>query len=201
MAEGGPSYSRAARQSTVVVYQAYHPAIGRFAAETGALGGEFSLSRMSWVKPNFPWMMYRSGWGTKEGQEVTLAVRIRREFFDSLLAQAVPSSWDHGLFADEADWSGAVGRSSGRLQWDPDHHPSGAQLECRAIQLGLRGEVLKAFARRELVEVLDLSDLVSEQRAILSPDGVSALMTPRERVYSPADPASAARLQLADWTP
>ena len=30
--------------------------------------------------------MYRSGWGTKEDQEVTLALRVRRAFFDSLLA-------------------------------------------------------------------------------------------------------------------
>src|SRR6185369_9587101 len=35
---------------SVVVYQAYRPAIGRFAAEHGYFGGEFSLSRMSWIK-------------------------------------------------------------------------------------------------------------------------------------------------------
>src|SRR5262249_23601423 len=51
--------------STVVVYQAYAPEIGRFAAEHGWFGGPFSYERMSWVKPNFLWMMYRSGWGTK----------------------------------------------------------------------------------------------------------------------------------------
>src|SRR2546426_7893609 len=63
---------------TVLVYQAYRPAIGRFAAQQQRFGGEFGLNRMSWVKPNFLWMMYRSGWGTKEGQEVTLAVRLWR---------------------------------------------------------------------------------------------------------------------------
>jgi hypothetical protein len=52
----------------VVVYQAYRPAIGRFAVAHGFFGGEFSSSRMSWIKPNFLWMMYRSGWGAKEGQ-------------------------------------------------------------------------------------------------------------------------------------
>ena len=56
--------------ASVVVYQAYRPSIGRHAAEHGYFGGDFSLSRMSWIKPNFLWMMYRSGWGTKEGQEV-----------------------------------------------------------------------------------------------------------------------------------
>src|SRR2546423_11252400 len=171
---------------TVLVYQAYRPAIGRFAAQQQRFGGEFGLNRMSWVKPNFLWMMYRSGWGTKEGQEVTLALRLRREFFDWLLAQAVPSTWDRDQFATEEDWSRAVGRSAVRLQWDPDHHPSGAKLERRAIQLGLRGEVLEAFGRRELVEVIDLSGFVAEQWDRLSSRGVSALVTPRERVYRPA---------------
>jgi hypothetical protein len=86
---------------SIFVYQAYRPSIGRYAAEHGAFGGDFSYSRMSWIKPNLLWMMYRSGWGTKEGQEITLALRLRRAFFDSLLAQAVPSSWDRDQFATE----------------------------------------------------------------------------------------------------
>ncbi|MFO0977221.1 MAG: DUF4291 family protein [Planctomycetaceae bacterium] len=57
---------------SVVVYQAYRPSIGLFAAEHGYFGGDFSLSRMTWIKPNFLWMMYRSGWGTKPDQEVEL---------------------------------------------------------------------------------------------------------------------------------
>jgi hypothetical protein len=182
---------------SVVVYQAYRPAIGRFAAEHGRFGGDFSYSRMSWVKPNFLWMMYRSGWGTKENQEVTLVLRVRRAFFDSLLAAAVPSSWDREQFATEAEWSRAIGRSSVRIQWDPDHHPSGAKLERRAIQLGLRGKVLEAFGRRELIEVIDLSEFVAEQRERLSSGGASAIVTPRERVYLPADPEVVARLRLA----
>jgi hypothetical protein len=185
-------------EDTIIVYQAYRPSIGQFTAEHGVFGGGFSFERMSWVKPNFLWMMYRSGWGTKEGQEITLGLRLRRTFFDTLLAQAVPSTWDRELFATEADWSRAVAGSSVRLQWDPDHDPFGAKLERRAIQLGLRGEVLEAFGKRELVEVLDLSAFVAEQRERLSSSGVSALITPRERVYRPADPDIAARLRLSD---
>jgi hypothetical protein len=182
---------------TIIVYQAYRPSIGRYAVEHGVFEGDFSYSRMSWVKPNFLWMMYRSGWGTKNGQEVTLALRLRRVFFDSLLAQAVPSSWDCNQFAIEEAWSRAVGRSSVRLQWDPDHRPSGAKSERRAIQLGLRAEALEAFGRRELVEVLDVSEFVAEQRQRLESGGVSVLATPRERVYLPADHAVASRLRLA----
>jgi hypothetical protein len=183
-------------EKTVIVYQAYCPAIGRFAVEHGEFGGAFSYARMSWVKPNFLWMMYRSGWGIKEGQEVTLALRLRRSFFESLLVEAVPSSWDKDMFPTKQEWSHAVARSSVRLQWDPDHHPSGLAADRRAIQLGLRGETLAVFGKRELLEVIDLSSFVAEQRSRLSNEGVSALVTPRERVFLPGDQALAARLGL-----
>src|SRR5215468_2098098 len=58
---------------SIVVYQAYKPEIGHFAAQNGYFGGEFSLKRMSWIKPNFLWMMYRSGWATKQDQEIVSA--------------------------------------------------------------------------------------------------------------------------------
>ena len=55
----------------VIVYQSYRPQIGLFATENQFFGGAFSLERMTWIKPNFLWMMYRNGWGTKAGQSVS----------------------------------------------------------------------------------------------------------------------------------
>ncbi|HVJ81760.1 MAG TPA: DUF4291 domain-containing protein [Planctomycetia bacterium] len=183
---------------TIIVYQAYRTAIGRFAAENGRFGGEFSYSRMSWIKPNFLWMMFRSGWGTKEGQEVTLALRLRRTFFDSLLLHAVPSSWTPDSGLEQEEWSRAVAASDVRLQWDPDHGPRGEKLERRAIQLGLRGQTLEEFGGRELLEVTDISAFVEAQRRVLETTGVPNLTTPRERVYRPAIAEAAARLGLDD---
>ena len=90
--------------ATVVVYQAYRPEIGHFAASLGYFGGPFSMNRMTWVKPNFLWMMYRSGWGTKPDQEVTLAVRVRREAFDEMLNRAVHSSFAPEIYGDRDEW-------------------------------------------------------------------------------------------------
>jgi hypothetical protein len=181
---------------TIIVYQAYRPDIGLFAAKNGLFGGAFSYSRMSWIKPNFLWMMYRSGWGTKEGQEITLGLRLRRSFFDSLSEAAVPSTWDHDLFDSKEEWSRAVAQSSVRLQWDPDHHPNGAKLERRAIQLGLRGGTLEAFGRKELVEVMNLTDFVAEQRMELKRKSTSCIQTPKERVYRPKNDRIASWLRL-----
>jgi hypothetical protein len=178
---------------SVVVYQAYRPEIGRFAARHGYFGGGFSLSRMSWVKPNFSWMMYRSGWGTKEGQEVTLAVRLRRDAFDQILRLAVHSSFDPDVYEGHEAWRRAVAGSDVRLQWDPDHGPAGNPVERRAIQLGLRGEVLARYAREWLLGIEDVSGFVADQRANATAP-YERLVTPREEVYPVAGPEVAARL-------
>lgn len=177
---------------SIVVYQAYRPEIGQFAATHGYFGGEFSLSRMSWVKPNFLWMMYRCGWATKEGQEVVLAVRMRRAAFDQILEAAVPSTfWPH-RYHDNAAWRTALAHSDVRLQWDPDHGPSGAPLERRAVQLGLRGEVLTKYAKEWIVDIQDVSELCREQHARWTEGGDAALVTPREDVYPLTAAAKAA---------
>ena len=49
-----------------------------------------------------------------------------------------------------------------------------------------------------MVEVMDVSEFVAERRQRLSSAGVSAIVTPRERVYRPTDPAVAARLRLGE---
>lgn len=174
---------------TVIVYQAYRPSIGQFAVENRFFGGEFKYSRMSWIKPNFLWMMYRSQWGQAEGQEVVLAIRLRRSFFDSLLNQAVPSSFDERAFASHDEWASAVARSAVRVQWDPDHLPTGDKCERRAVQIGLRGAALEAYGKREIVEIIDMSGFVREQSANVRGWMTGALMTPIERVYVPTGAA------------
>ena len=184
---------------TIVVYQSYAPEIGRFAADIGFFGGAFSYSRMSWVKPNFLWMMYRSGWGTKPNQEVTLAVTLRREAFDAILAAAVPSSFVRDRYETQDAWKADVARSDVRLQWDPDHGPRGNPLERRAIQLGLRGETLRQYGKEWIVRLDDISEFVSEQRERLAADGSPTIRTPKERVYPVADQAVKQRLGIDVW--
>lgn len=183
--------------TSIVVYQAYRPATGRFAAAHGYFGEGFSLNRMSWIKPNFLWMMYRSGWGTKEGQEVTLAVRLKRSAFDEILAAAVHSSFLPDVYPSEKEWQQAVEKSSVRLQWDPDHHPSGAKLERRAIQLGLRGDVLHHYAQDWIVNIEDISEFVRQQQEFVKAGDWSKLLTPCEFVYPVSNSDIAKRLGLS----
>ena len=182
----------------VVVYQAYRPEIGEHAARHGRFGAAWSRERMSWIKPNFLWMMYRCGWASKEGQEVVLALWLRRAGFDEILAAAVPSSHDPRVYATSAEWSAAGKRSDVRLQWDPDHGPAGAAEQRRAIQLGLRGETLRRFADEWLLAIEDVTPLVRAQRPHTSAPW-DRLETPEEHVYRPDDANLAVRLGLDDW--
>jgi hypothetical protein len=168
---------------TVIVYQAYRPAIGKYAAQHQRFGGEFSFSRMSWIKPNFLWMMYRSGWGTKEGQEVTLAVRLRRAGFEEILKRAVHSSYLPEVYGSPERWRAQLAESPVRLQWDPDHDPQGGKQERRAIQLGMAGDVLRSYAQDWIVSIEDISGFVAEQRVHAQASGFAKLVTPLEEVY------------------
>lgn len=182
--------------STVVVYQAYRTTIGQFAVENQRFGGDFSFNRMSWIKPNFLWMMFRCGWGTKVDQQCVLAIRIKREAFDEILSLAVHSSYAPERHSSKEAWEQALHSSSVRLQWDPDHDPTGARVGRRAIQLGLSDEVLRKYATEWIVDIEDVSPFVADQRANAVVNRYEHLVLPFERAYVPASQSLSSRLGL-----
>ena len=115
-------------------------------------------------------------------------------------SKLVFSSFGASGYSDRDEWKAAVNGSNVRLQWDPDHLPTGDKCERRAVQLGLRGESLEAFGKREAVEILDVSDFVAEQREQIGDWKSGSLMTPSERVYRPVvlEAAENVGLDLAD---
>jgi hypothetical protein len=87
----------------ITVYQAFAAEIAVPAARTGSLERAlFSLDRMTWVKPSFLRMMYRSGWATKPRQEHVLSLRIRRDGFERALSRAVLSHFEPETYPDHA---------------------------------------------------------------------------------------------------
>jgi hypothetical protein len=180
----------------VVVYQAYRPEFGYFAAENQFFGGAFSYSRMSWIKPNFLWMMFRCGWGVKEGQEVTLAIKLKRHYFDSILLHAVEASFNSSSYESRELWQSAVQNSNVRLQWDPDHDPYGEKQERRAIQLGLRSDFLLPFKGEGIMEIENISEFVSEQRYVVNSGDLEKLLTPEEKIYVPKNMEAIASVGL-----
>jgi len=165
----------------IVVYQSYRPEIGNYAAKNQYFGGAFSLNRMTWIKPNFLWMMYRNGWGTKVGQEVVLAIHLKREAFERYVANAVHSTYKSEIYESKEEWKTLVKESDIRLQWDPDHDPYGAKLERRAIQIGIRGEQIVHYSKDDIIEIEDITEYVRSQGKLVTLNQLDKLMLPKEK--------------------
>lgn len=173
---------------TIIVYQAFNPFIANYATEHQQFGGSaYSFNRMSWIKPNFLWMMYRCGWALKENQQHVLAIWIKATDFDFILSQAAYSSYKEGIYANRDEWKKHLEETAVRLQWDPDHDPHGKPLERRAIQLGMKGDVLKTFCTEMILKIEDITPFVKEQYQFVANNELGKLSVPQERVYVPKD--------------
>lgn len=160
---------------TIVVYQAYSSAIADAALRAGRFVAPFSFHRMTWIKPSFLWLMHRSNWARKPGQERVLAVRITREGWEEALSQAVLTT------ADPA----AVAQAAVHVQWDPERSLRGAALNHYSIQVGIGRNLIRTFTDDWIVSLTDLTPQV-RKAATLTQTGHAAKaqrLFPAERVY------------------
>jgi hypothetical protein len=170
---------------SIVVYQAFDKAIAIPALKQNIFVPPFSYSRLSWIKPNFMWMMYRCNWGLNN--DYVLAIHLDRQEFESILRQAIYTQFSPEKYDSARAWRAAMKKSNVRVQWDPDHGPDGKSLDRRAIQLGLSGDALRHYARKSINKIEDVSDFVRSQRRFAHKGDVGSLRVPLERVYQPND--------------
>jgi hypothetical protein len=168
---------------TIRVYQAYGDAIADAAICFGYFAPPFRLTRMSWIKPSFLWMMYRCGWGEKEGQTRVLAVDMERSGFDDIVQKAVLSHFSAEIHGDYEEWRAKLATSDVRVQWDPDRNIHGAPQERRAIQLGLKGTALRNYAKKQIVKITDITEYVSKVKESIRNGTFEESMLPAEREY------------------
>ncbi|MER6915156.1 DUF4291 domain-containing protein [Streptomyces sp. NPDC000594] len=172
---------------TIVIHQAYSPAVADAALKAGRFVPPFSFGRMTWIKPSFLWLMHRSNWARKPGQERILAVRITREGWEEALSRAV-------LTTSHPD---AVERASVHVQWDPERSPRGAALNHYSIQVGIGRDLIRDYAEKWVVELTDVTPRV-RSIAPLVRGGQAARaqrLLPVERPY-PVPREIAARLDI-----
>jgi hypothetical protein len=176
-------------EQNIVVYQVYNHRIADFALKNKHLGGEgYSYTRMTWIKPNFLWMMFRAGWASKENQERILAITLPRIRFELILADAVATSFQSALYSSESAWKNAMADSDVRMQWDPDHNPFGQTIQRRAIQIGLKGRTAEHYANEWIVDIEDITGFVRQQKDELDNLGTQNLCVPKEEVYTLLNP-------------
>lgn len=167
---------------TVRVYQAFNDEIANEVLISGRFGSSFNRERMTWIKPSFLWMMYRSGWGTKNNQNRILSIDMKREGFDYIVDHAVLTSYDPKLYKDYQEWKEQLALSDIRCQWDPDRDIDGNPLNMRAIQLGIKGDTLFRYLNEWIVNIRDISKFVHEVHSKKDVHDIK-LIIPAERVY------------------
>ncbi len=147
----------------VYVYQAFKPSIANAALAAGKFGKGFSLDRLTWIKPSFGWILYRSCYATKHRQERILKIHLSHFGFTTILHRSVPTSFDPLLYSSEIDWGQALSTTEVRRQWDPDRDVRLRRLDRRAIQLGIEGRTLIQYVSEW---ILGLEDVTSLAKAI-----------------------------------
>ncbi|NUP13893.1 MAG: DUF4291 domain-containing protein [Polyangiaceae bacterium] len=173
---------------TIVVYQAYPASIAAAALEAQRFVAPFSFNRMTWIKPSFLWLMHRSNWGQKAGQEMVLAVRIRRAGWDSALSAGVLTSPEKRVFKSADDWDREFAEARVHVQWDTERSLRGAPLAYYSIQVGLSRHLIREYAESWIVRIDDLTPLVRKLNTQLRTGHADKAQRqlPRERPYAVA---------------
>lgn len=185
---------------TIVMYQAYPPVIANAALAAGRFVAPFSFTRMTWIKPSLLWLMHRSNWAHKPGQERILAVRMTRTGWEEALSQAVLTAPEPAIHGSAAAWARRFEAARVHVQWDPERTLRGAALNHYSIQVGVGRALIGAFAEEWVVGLTDLTPVVHRIDTLIRSGHAAKAqrLLPPERPY-PLDPVIARTLH-ADQT-
>lgn len=172
-------------RDTITVYQAFSSAIADPALEAGEFTAPFSWNSMSWIKPSFLWLMERSNWGKKSGQERILAIKITRAGWNEALSLAVLTHPEPKIWPDADAWRKALETAQVHCQWDPERSIRGASQSHYSIQIGLSRYILQRYTDEWVVSIEDKTPLVKKIDSLLrSGKGAEASrLVPVERIY------------------
>lgn len=182
-------------RDSIIVYQAYDDRIADAAMKNQTFVSPFSFNRMTWIKPSFRWMMHRSNWGQKRGQERTLRVRISRSGWESALALGVLTAPQGAVFGDPQRWEREFAAAQVHVQWDTERSVRGAALDHYSIQVGLSRHIIRQFVEEWIVSIEDYSPQVAKLHKLYREGKAeqASRQLPGERLY-PMSELTAKRL-------
>ncbi len=183
--------------SSIVVYQAYKKEIAEPALKGQKFIAPFSMNRMTWIKPSFLWLMERSNWGHKSGQENILAVRITRSGWEEALSSAVLTSPESNVYRDHSDWRQQFKNALVHVQWDPERSMRGASLNYGSIQVGLSRHVIQKFVDEWIIEINDYTGIAKKMYDLIKQGNAEKAkrFLPNEKAY-PVNSIIARRLGM-----
>ncbi|ORX98745.1 ATP-dependent RNA helicase DHX8, partial [Clohesyomyces aquaticus] len=147
--------------TTITVYQAYNKSIATAAVSSQKLDASphFSLSRMTWIKPSWAWVLYRSGYSYKDSRQTNiLAITLTRDAYLGLLRNAVLTHGQVGKAPMKAD--------SVRVQWDPERSMRMGKLRYRSIQIGIPAVRVPEYLEG-IVKIEDVTERARELKRVI----------------------------------
>ena len=170
-------------EQTIRVYHGFHDetAVDRVRFATYALNR--NSRRMIWLKPSFLWAMHRCDWGEKRGQGRVLAIDIRRDGFDRILHEAVPTVFVEGQYPDIEDWKHCFNSAAAHCQWDIARDVRGRPTNELTVQFGIRDQLLQLYCDEWMVKLTDVTETVRHMRSLLEQGRSISDLLPRETRY------------------
>jgi hypothetical protein len=172
-------------KETISVFQAFDPAIATPAVKHQKLMPPFSYDRMTWIKPSFLWLMYRSEWAQKAGMERILQIRIRRDAWEKALSEAILTTPEPHVYPDAKAWRKALDAANIRVQWDPERNIRNQRLPYRSIQVGITSNLSETYAKKWIVKIDDITPLVRKIHTLILKGDFEAAeqLLPVESIY------------------
>lgn len=183
--------------STIRVYQAFSDELASLAVKHHSFkdNPHFKMTRMTWIKPSFLWMMYRVGWGNKDNkQQKILAIDISKEGFDWALAHSCSSHKPITISTDE--WNIVKSKTPVRVQWDPERNLLLEPLKYRTIQIGLSGIAVEHYINKWITGIIDITEEAKEISNLVVQHKFkeASLLLPNESIYIPDQTIEVAKL-------
>lgn len=184
-------------ESTIRVYQAFSYELASLAIRNKSFkdNPHFKMTRMTWIKPSFLWMMYRAGWGHKDNkQQKILAIDISKNGFDWALSHSCSSHKPIAITEDE--WNIVKSKTPVRIQWDPERNLLLEPLKYRAIQIGLSGIAVEHYINKWVTDIIDITKEAKEISNLVVEHKFkeASLLLPNESIYIPDQTIDVAKL-------
>ncbi|MBD78740.1 MAG: hypothetical protein CL840_07460 [Crocinitomicaceae bacterium] len=174
-------------EDTITVYQAFSKEIALSAVRAQTfVSPPFKMDRMTWIKPSFLWMMYRSGWATKQYQECILAIKIKREGFNWAIKNSCLSHFNNQIHNNNyEEWKNKLKNSPVRIQWDPERNILLEPMHFRSIQIGLSGVAVEKYVSEWIQQIVNITEICEIIRQKIEEGKLNQVkeLLPNERLY------------------
>lgn len=173
-------------ENTITVYQAFNELIADSALKKQTfISPPFKKDRMTWIKPSFLWMMYRSGWATKENQQRILSIKIKKEGFEWALQNSCLSHYDKTIHTSHENWRKQIADSPVRIQWDPEKDLFLQPLPYRSIQIGLSDIAVEKYINDWIAQIDDITKYSKHINHLIKSDKIEEAihLLPTEKIY------------------